>query len=147
MVGSEWVPDMVKVHLATLQFDDNLKKQPELFMSDTASDPVTDKDSAASKFESGKAHAKQAAEELRAAAEVKAAQLRAAAEDKATQLREAAEAKAQEFKGRAEEAYTTARTRARSLQEEGETFVRQNPLRGVLTALGVGFVLGLLFRR
>jgi ElaB/YqjD/DUF883 family membrane-anchored ribosome-binding protein len=33
------------------------------------------------------------------------------------------------------------------LQEEGEAYVRENPLRGVATALGVGFILGLLFRR
>ncbi len=89
-----------------------------------------------SKFEAGKAHAKQAAEELRAAAEEKAAQLRTAAEQKAG-----------EYRTKAGETFDQARHRAHTLQEEGEEYVRQNPLRGVLTALGVGFVLGLLFRR
>ena len=107
-------------------------------MSETASDPTTNQEAteAASKFESGKTHVKQAAEEIRAAAE-----------ERAAELREAAEAKAQELRNRAEHAYEDARKRARTLQEEGEAYVRENPLRGVLTALGVGFVLGLLFRR
>ena len=90
----------------------------------------------ASKFEAGKTHAKQAAEELRAAAEAKAAELRATAGTKV-----------QEYRSKAEEGFEQARTRAHSLREEGEAYVRENPLQGVLTALGVGFVLGLLFRR
>jgi ElaB/YqjD/DUF883 family membrane-anchored ribosome-binding protein len=90
----------------------------------------------ASKFESGKAHAAQAAEDLRAAAEAKAQALRAAAE-----------AKAQVLRGRAEQAYTDARSRARTFREDGEHYIRENPTRAVLTALGVGFVLGLIFRR
>ena len=104
-------------------------------MNEQASDPATNPEPA-DKFESGKAHARQAAEDLKSAAEAKAAELRAAAE-----------AKAQEFRTRAEQAYEQARARARTFQEEGEAFVRENPMRGVMTALGVGFVLGLLFRR
>ena len=104
-------------------------------MNETASDPETNPE-AANKFESGKAHAKQAAEDLKAAAEAKA-----------TELRSTAEAKAQELRQRAEVVYEQARTRARSFQEDGEAYVRENPMRGVLTALGVGFVLGLFFRR
>lgn len=88
------------------------------------------------KFESGKAHAAQAASELRAAAE-----------EKAHQLRTAAEQKASEFRGRAEQAYGEASARARSMREEGEQYVRANPMRAVLTALAVGFVVGLIFRR
>jgi ElaB/YqjD/DUF883 family membrane-anchored ribosome-binding protein len=103
-------------------------------MNETMSDPANQE--AANKFESGKTHAKQAAEDLRAAAEQKAAELKAAAETKA-----------QELKGRAGEAYEQMRSRARTWQEEGEAYVRENPLRGVVTALGAGFVLGLLFRR
>ena len=102
-------------------------------MSESSSETTQE---AASKLESGKSHAKQAAQDLRAAAETKAQDLRAVAETKARELRE-----------KAEQAYEQARTKARSLQKEGEHYVRENPLRGVLTALGVGFVIGLLFRR
>ena len=104
-------------------------------MNESVSNPATNED-VTSKLEAGKAHAKQAAQELRGAAE-----------EKAAELRNVAEAKASEYREKAEQAYEQARTRARSLQEEGEAYVRENPLRGVLTALGVGFVLGALFRR
>ena len=91
---------------------------------------------ATEKFESGKAHAIHAAEDLRAAAEAKAHELRAAAE-----------AKAQELRGKAEQVYGEYRTRARTIREDGEQYVRENPTKAVLAALGVGFVLGLIFRR
>ena len=90
----------------------------------------------ASKFESGKTHAIHAAEDLRAAAEAKA-----------QELRSAAETKAQELRGKAEQVYGNYRTRAMTYQEEGEQYVRENPTKAVLTALGLGFVLGLIFRR
>ena len=90
----------------------------------------------ASKFESGKSHALHAAEDLKAAAESKAHELRAAAE-----------AKAHELRGRAEQVYGDYRTRAHTFQEDGEQYVRENPSRAVFAALGVGFVLGLIFRR
>ncbi len=93
-------------------------------------------DEAAEKFESGKAHAKQAAEHLKAAANAKA-----------TEIRSVAEAKAQELRGQAEKVYGDYRTRARTLREDGEQYVRENPTKAVCTALGVGFVLGLIFRR
>ena len=91
---------------------------------------------ASSKLNDGKQHAAQAVNDLRAAAEAKAAELRAAAESKVHELR-----------GRAEHAYSDARTRAQSLRGEGEEWIRENPTRAVLTALGVGFILGLVFRK
>ena len=91
---------------------------------------------ASKKFESGKTHAIHAAEDLKAAAEAKA-----------QELRNVAEAKAQEFRGRAEHAFDEARVKARTFREDGEHYVRENPTRAVLTALGIGFVLGLIFRR
>ena len=40
-----------------------------------------------------------------------------------------------------------ARRRVRSFQDESKQYVRENPTKAVFTALGVGFVLGLIFRR
>jgi ElaB/YqjD/DUF883 family membrane-anchored ribosome-binding protein len=98
-------------------------------------------------FEGAKTHARQAAEELRAAAEAKARELKVAAEAKARELRAAANVKADEIRGRAEEYYGEARDRAKTWQEEGEVYVRQNPLKAVAGALAAGFVIGLLIRK
>jgi len=80
---------------------------------------------AQSKIESSKAHARRAAEDLKSAAASVAEDYR----DKATQ------------------AWDEAKVRVRTLQEDGEEYVRENPMRAVFTALGIGFVLGLIFRR
>ena len=69
--------------------------------------------------------------------------VRKAAED----LRSAADATTDEYLGRAERVWDDARSRVRSFQGESEQYVRENPTRAVFTALGVGLVLGLVFRR
>jgi ElaB/YqjD/DUF883 family membrane-anchored ribosome-binding protein len=81
--------------------------------------------SAQNKLESSKTHARHAAEDLKSAATAMAGDYR----DKATQ------------------AWDDAKVRVRTLQEDGEDYVRENPMKAVLTALGIGFVLGLIFRR
>lgn len=98
-------------------------------------------------FAGAKAHARQAADEFRAAAESKARELRSAAEAKANEFRSAAEAKANEFRGQAQHAYGEARERVADWQTDGESYIRQNPMRAVGVALLAGFTLGLLFRR
>ena len=52
-----------------------------------------------------------------------------------------------EARDKAEHALGDARDRVRTFQEDAEQYVRENPTRAVLTALGIGFVLGLIFRR
>ena len=91
---------------------------------------------AQNKFESSKTHVRKAAEDLRSAAGVMAGDLKSSAA-----------AMAEEYKGKAEQAWDDARERARTLQEDGEQYVRENPTKAVFTALGIGFVLGLIFRR
>jgi ElaB/YqjD/DUF883 family membrane-anchored ribosome-binding protein len=80
---------------------------------------------AESKVQSGASHARQAAEDLRSAAG----------------------AVADQYRGRAEEVWNDASNRVRSFQEDTEQYVRENPTKAVFTAVGVGFVLGLIFRR
>ena len=127
-------------------------------------DPENQSDEAANRFETGKAHAKRAAEELRAAASAKAGELRERAGElretasakaqewrdtataKAGEWRDTAAARAEEWRGQAQDYYDTARDRARVIQDDSEAFVRENPTRSVLVAMGVGFVIGLLFR-
>jgi ElaB/YqjD/DUF883 family membrane-anchored ribosome-binding protein len=68
---------------------------------------------------------------------------RQAAED----FKSAAGAVADQYRGRAEEVWNDARGRARTFQEDSEQYVRENPTKAVFSALAIGFVLGLIFRR
>jgi ElaB/YqjD/DUF883 family membrane-anchored ribosome-binding protein len=77
------------------------------------------------KLESSKTHARKAAEDLKSAAG----------------------AIAGEYRGKAEQAWGDATERVRTFQEDAEQYVRENPTKAVFTALGIGFVLGLIFRR
>src|SRR6476620_6222526 len=88
------------------------------------------------KFESSKTHARKAAEDLRSAAGAIAGEYRGRAEDAWDDAR-----------GRAEQAWGDARDKVRTFQEDAEDYVRENPTKAVFTALGIGFVLGLIFRR
>jgi ElaB/YqjD/DUF883 family membrane-anchored ribosome-binding protein len=68
---------------------------------------------------------------------------RKAAED----LRSAAGAMAHEYRERGKQVLDDALHRVRNLQDDSKQYVRQNPTKAVFTALGVGFVMGLIFRR
>jgi ElaB/YqjD/DUF883 family membrane-anchored ribosome-binding protein len=92
--------------------------------------------SADNKFESSKTHVRKAAEDLKSAAGAMAGDLKSAAG-----------AMAEEYRDKAEQVWGDARERARTFQEDGEQYVRENPTKAVVTALGIGFVLGLIFRR
>ena len=97
-------------------------------------------------FAEAKAHARQAAQEFRAAAETKAREIRQAAEVRAREFRETASARVEAFRGKAEHAFGDATARAKTMQEEGESFIRENPLKAVACALLAGFFLGAIFR-
>jgi ElaB/YqjD/DUF883 family membrane-anchored ribosome-binding protein len=95
------------------------------------------------KLQSSKTHARKAAEDLRSAA----GDLKSAAGAMAGEYRGKAEQAWGEARGKAEQAWDDARGRARTFQEDAEQYVRENPTKAVFTALGIGFVLGLIFRR
>ena len=65
----------------------------------------------------------------------------------AQDLRSAAGATADEYLGRAEGMWDDAVHRVRSFQDDSKQYVRENPTKAVFAALGIGFVLGLMFRR
>jgi len=54
---------------------------------------------------------------------------------------------AEEYRGRVETAWDDALRRVRGFQDDSEQYIRKNPTKAVFTALGVGFVLGMIFRR
>jgi ElaB/YqjD/DUF883 family membrane-anchored ribosome-binding protein len=65
----------------------------------------------------------------------------------AENLRSAAGAMVDEYRGRAEGVLDDALHRVRNFQDDSKQYVRDNPTKAVCTALAVGFVLGLIFRR
>ena len=96
---------------------------------------------------SGQDHWKEAAGNFTEAASAKVENIHQAAGQKADELRGAAQDKAQELRGVAQSAWSDTKSQAKSWQAEGEAYVRDNPTKAVLIALGVGVLLGLLFRK
>jgi ElaB/YqjD/DUF883 family membrane-anchored ribosome-binding protein len=88
------------------------------------------------KLESSGKHARKAAEDLKSAAGHVANEYRGKAEEAWSDAR-----------GRAEAAWGDASDRARTFQQDAEQYVRENPTKAVVSALGIGFVLGMIFRR
>jgi ElaB/YqjD/DUF883 family membrane-anchored ribosome-binding protein len=66
-----------------------------------------------------------------------------AAED----LKSAARGVAEDYTEKASKAWDEAKERVGALQDDGEDYVRENPMKAIFTALGLGFMLGLIFRR
>jgi len=67
---------------------------------------------------------------------------------KATEdLRSASGALAGKYQERGKEVWDDALHRVRNFQDGSKQYVRRNPTKAVFTALGVGLVLGLIFRR
>ena len=77
------------------------------------------------KLQSSRSHARQAAEDLKSAAGVIAG----------------------EYRGKAGQVWDDARDRVRTLQQDADQYVRENSTKAVITALGIEFGLGLIFRR
>jgi ElaB/YqjD/DUF883 family membrane-anchored ribosome-binding protein len=97
--------------------------------------------------DSAKEHVKSAADDFKTAASAKAEEIRRAAEQKAEELRHVAENKARELRGAAESAWSDARSKAKTWQTDGESYIRENPTKAIFIALGLGFLLGLMFRK
>lgn len=100
----------------------------------------------------------QAANDLRAAAgerarefvhttESKASALKERALESAQQLRQTAAEKSQHLRESATEHWQETRVKAQELHSSAEDYIRQNPTKCVLGALGVGFLIGLITRR
>lgn len=65
----------------------------------------------------------------------------------AAEIQDAAAEMAREFQEQADTFAEQWKEKARHLQGEVENYVRENPTKSVLLAAGIGFVLGLAFRR
>ena len=52
-----------------------------------------------------------------------------------------------EYREKAEQVWDDARERVRTVKQDAEQYVRENPTKAIFTALGIGFVLGLIIFR
>ena len=91
---------------------------------------------AADKFKSGKSHATEAAAEFKEAATAKL-----------NDLRDTFNQRADEYRERANQVWSDTTGRARTLTDDGEEYIRENPLQAVGIALAAGFILGVIMRR
>jgi ElaB/YqjD/DUF883 family membrane-anchored ribosome-binding protein len=87
------------------------------------------------------------AAKLREFAGEKAGDLKVAATEKIEAIREGAGETAGQLREVAADRWDDTRERALELHQSMEDYVRENPTKSVLTAVGVGFVIGLLVRR
>jgi ElaB/YqjD/DUF883 family membrane-anchored ribosome-binding protein len=62
-------------------------------------------------------------------------------------VKTAARATADKYGDKAEEVLEGTQERVQSFQKEIEQEVRENPTKAIFTVLGIGFLLGLIFRR
>ncbi len=52
----------------------------------------------------------------------------------------------EDYREKAGPSWEETKARVRTWQEDGEEYVRENPMKAIFTALGVGFILGLIVR-
>ena len=88
-----------------------------------------------------------AAKELMHGAEAKANKFREVASAKASAFKDVASKQADQFKTVATEQWENTRVRAKELHVSAEDYIRENPTKCVLGALGIGFIAGLIMRR
>lgn len=94
-----------------------------------------------------KDRAVESAQHFRDTAVERASQFKATATDKASAFKAAATDKALHFKESATEQWQDTRVKAKELHITAEDYIRQNPTKCVLSALGAGFLIGLIVRR
>lgn len=111
-------------------------KEPKRPTSQTEKKAIALKEAAAEK-----------AARLRDFAGEKASGLKVAATEKIEAIREGAGETAGQLREAASERWQDTREKAKELHGSMEEYIRENPTKSVLTAVGVGFVIGLIVRR
>lgn len=120
----------------------------------SVSDAATDLRNAAGEFKETtgaqankiKDKAVETASALKASATEKADHLKSVASEKAQQYKSVATEKSQQAKETAQKQWNETRVKAKEIQVTAEDYIRQNPTKSVLYALGAGFLIGLISR-
>ncbi len=93
-----------------------------------------------------KERAVETAQSLKATATEKADHFKAVATEKADHYKAVATEKVQHAKETAQYQWEETRVKAKEIHVTAEDYIRQNPTKAVLGALGVGFLIGLIVR-
>lgn len=93
-----------------------------------------------------KDRAVETAQSLKSVATEKADHYKVAAGEKADHYKAVATDKVQHAKESAQHQWDETRVKAKEIQVTAEDYIRQNPTKAVLGALGVGFLIGLIAR-
>ncbi|MDP4625387.1 MAG: hypothetical protein NWT08_09650 [Akkermansiaceae bacterium] len=93
-----------------------------------------------------KASATEKAEHYKTVASEKAEHYKAVATEKAEHYKTVATEKSQQAKENAQKQWDDTRVKAKEIHVTAEDYIRQNPTKAVLGALGVGFLIGLIAR-
>jgi ElaB/YqjD/DUF883 family membrane-anchored ribosome-binding protein len=94
-----------------------------------------------------KERAIESAQHFREAATEKAIQLKATAVEKAEELKHTAAERAHRLQESATEQWRDTRIKTKELHVTAEDYIRQNPTKCVVGALGLGLLIGLIVRR
>lgn len=94
-----------------------------------------------------KASATEKADHYKTVATEKADHYKAVAAEKADHYKTVATEKANQVKHNAQQQWDDTRVKAKEMHVTAEDYIRQNPTKAVLGALGVGFLIGLITRR
>lgn len=104
------------------------------------------KDKAVETANAFKASATEKADHLKSVATEKAQQYKSVATEKAQQYKSVATEKSQQAKETAQKQWDETRVKAKEIHVTAEDYIRQNPTKAVLYALGAGFLIGLISR-
>jgi ElaB/YqjD/DUF883 family membrane-anchored ribosome-binding protein len=94
-----------------------------------------------------KERAIESAQHFREVASGKATQLKATAAEKADEIRQIATDRAHRLQETAAEQWRDTRDKTKELHVTAEDYIRQNPTKCVVGALGLGLLIGLIVRR
>lgn len=133
---------------------DNPFSTPQTAGAPSVSDAVSELRHAAGDFaaatgaEAGriKERALETAQSLKATATEKADHFKAVATEKADHYKAVATDKVQHAKDTAQQQWEETRVKAKEIHVTAEDYIRQNPTKAVLGALGIGFLIGLIAR-
>jgi ElaB/YqjD/DUF883 family membrane-anchored ribosome-binding protein len=116
------------------------------FAAATSAEASKLKERALETAQSFKATATEKADQFKTVATEKADHFKAVATEKADHYKSVATEKVQHAKETAQHQWEETRVKAKEIHVTAEDYIRQNPTKAVLGALGIGFLIGLIAR-